>query len=417
MKKKIFNATQLATIKRMVNNAFSEKGAAAADAIRALLDEMEAAEEEFDEAALIAKVMELVNKNEEVPEAVATEIENAIKAINDRVANAVNSGKKSESLNKQVKNSICAAILKARGKEEVKNAVERVLVANGITGLTFGDVVDYTIVENWGNLNPLFAQFHKTMYTKFFYNDDELETASILAKQWDKTGNAEKAIQALAVEGKTIATKYVYKRQQVAQEDLDEIEKDGEMSNLLTWLNAELDKQIVNTIVLAILKGDTINAVGQRVTTFESIASKSTDDVFTTILNPAGATLAISDLRMLADAVKNPYGKKKVMLMSNTTLSTVSAFQYGNGGSTFYHTKADLAAMVGVDEIITLDIVDSNDGLYAVAMLPDGYWYNEKKSIEVTYPTWEKNVTNYQKERNIGGAIHDLFSTAVLKEA
>lgn len=417
MKKKIFNATQLNTIKRMVNNAFSEKGAAAADAIRALLDEMEAAEEEFDEDALIAKVMELVNKNEEVPEAVAAEIENAIKAINDRVSSAVNAGKKSDALNKQVKNSICAAILKARGKEEVKNAVERVLVSNGITGFTFGDVVDYTIVENWGDLNPLFAQLHKTMYTKFFYNDDELETASILAKQWDKTGNAEKAIQALAVEGKTIATKYVYKRQQVAQEDLDEIEKAGEMSNFLTWLNAELDKQIVNTIVLAILKGDTINAVGQRVTTFESIASKSTDDIFTTILNPAGSTLAITDLRMLADAVKNPYGKKKVMLMSNATLSTVSAFQYGGGGSTFYHTKADLAAMVGVDEIITLDIVDSNDGLYAVAMLPDGYWYNEKNSIEVTYPTWEKNVTNYQKERNIGGAIHDLYSTAVLKEA
>ena len=52
-----------------------------------------------------------------------------------------------------------------------------------------------------------------------------------------------------------------------------------------------------------------------------------------------------------------------------------------------------------------------------IVMLPDGYWYNEKNAISVAYPKYEENVMNYQKERNIGGAIHDLFSTAVLKKA
>lgn len=418
MKKKIFNATQLSLIKRMVANAFSgEKAQGAADALRALLDEMEAAEEEFDEEALKAKVLELINKNEEVPEAVAEEIANAVKAINDRVVNAVNSGRKSDSLSKEVRNKICGAILRAHGKEEVKNSVEAVLKENGITGLTFADAVDYTIVDAWGNLNPLFAKLHKTMYTKFFYNDDELETASILAKQWDKTGEIEKVIQNIAVEGKTITTKYVYKRQRVAQEDLDEIEKAGEMSNFLTWLNEELDRQIVNTIVLAMLKGDTVNPVGQRITTFETIGTKTADDVFTTVLNPEGASVVISDLRRLADAVRNPYGKEKIIIMSNQLLSIVSAYVYGADSSTFYHTKADVAAMVGVDDIVTVDILDPNDGLYAVAMLPEGYWYNEKNGFGVTYDEWSKNAHNYQKERNIGGAIHDMFSTAVLKAA
>lgn len=418
MKRKIFNVAQLDIVRRKLRNAIDEDGKELAEALKALLDELENAEEEFTIDAMTEKILELVNKQKDVPEAVATEIANVIKNVEERVSKAVSNGAKSANLSRKVKNEICGAILSAKGKENVKSAVEGVLVKNGISGFTFADVVDYTIVENWGNLNPFFAQLHETKISKFFYNDDELKTASILAKQWDKSGEIEKVIQQIAVEGKTIETKYVYKRQQIAQEDLDEIAQAGEESNFLRWLNEELDRMIVNTIVLAILVGDTVNPVGQRVTTFETIANKSVSDAFTSVLNPEDANdVTIADLRRLADAVKNPFGKKKIMCMSTSMLSNIAEFKYAAGGDSIFHATEDVAKMVGVDEIFLTDLIDENDGLYATCLLPDGYWYKQKNAIDVAYATWEKNVQNFQKERNIGGKIHDLFSTAVLKSA
>lgn len=402
------------TIRRRITNALSsEKAQELSEALRALLDEIEGAEVEFDEQALAEKVQEILagaEPNDKTEKAIA-------EAIAKRMVAVQNSVKKE--LDVKVKNQICAAILRSTGKEEVKNAVHGVLVKNDITGLTFEEVVDYTIVESWGNLNPLFAQLHKTFYTKFHYNEDELKTAAILANQWDKSKKTEKIIQELAAEGKRITTKYVYKRQRVAQEDLDEIEQAGETTNFLRFINEELDRQIVNTIVMAILIGDTTNEAGNRISTFESIGTKTNSDVFTTIVNPAEAgKVTLVDCRKAADAIKNPDGKKVVAVLRRETISEVSQFIYGEGGTTDFRSKEEIASKMGVDEIIESDLLDGADGdILGVFLIPDGYWYKEKNAISVAYPKYEENTMNYQKERNVGGAIHDLYSTAVLRKA
>lgn len=420
MKKNIIKVKDLLKLeeyKTQIKNALKEgKAEELSAALLAALDEIKNAADEVDEEALRDTILGVVNDFFKDAEPNAKTNEAIANAIAKRMA-AVNNSIKKE-LPANVKNAICSAILYADGKASVESAVDKILVENGITGLTFEETVDYTIVENWGDRNPLFKQLHKTMYTKFFYSEEELKTATLLAKQWDKTGNAEKAIQEIAVEGKTISTKYVFKRQQIAQEDLDEIERAGEASNFLRFLNEELDRMIVNTIIMAILIGDTVNAVGKRVTTFESIATKTEEDVFTSITNPASAgTVTLKDLRLLADKVKNPYMKHKVMILAQSTLTAVAEFKYAEGGDVVYHTNDEVAKQIGVDEIIVDDLLDPTDGVFAICMIPDAYWYNEKKALAVTYPEHQTNVINYQKERNIGGAIHDLYSTAVLKAA
>lgn len=405
-------ADKIAAIRKAIKNTLTDDAAELGNALRTLLDELENSEVEVDYEALKAQILEIVNKNEEVPEVVANAIANKLKAVE----NAVNNGNRELPI--KIKNAVAAAILRSENKNTVEGNVNAVLVENGITGYTFGDVVDFAVVDNWGNLNPIFAKLHKTFFTKFFYNDDELKTAALLAKQWDKAGTAEKAIQELEVTGKSITTKYVYKRQQAAQEDLDEIEKAGELANFLSWIDEELDRMIANTCIMAIFVGDTTNAVGKRVTTFEAIGTKSQSDVFTSVLDTAATTGAtLSDLRRLADSVKNPNGKEKVMYMNSTTLSEVAKFIYAENGSEFYHTTEEVAKMIGVDAIVTTDLLGTGSAPVAICMLPDGYWVNEKNAISVAYPTYEKNVVNYQKERNIGGGIHDLYSTAVLNLA
>ena len=415
MKKKMVYLKEwinLTAIKRRVANAFSEKGQEAADAIRALIDELESAEVEVDETALAEKIQEVLanaEPNTKTEEAIANAIAKRMQAITDTVG--------AKNLSAAVKNQISAAILRAASKEEVKNAVNAVLVKNDVTGLTFEDVVDYAVVESWGDLNPIFKQLHKTFFTKFFYNGQDVKTATMLAKQWDKSGDTEKKIQEIAVTGKQILTKYIYKRQRAAQEDLDEIEKAGGLTNFLRFINEELDRMIVNTIVMAILIGDNVNELADRVTTFETIGSKNASDLFTKVLNPEGETVTLKDFRRACDAVKNPNGKRKVAILSTSMLSQISEFKYSGTGTIMYRSTDEVAKQLGVDEVILCDLLDPEEGIYGIVMLPDGYWYNEKNAISVAYPKYEENVMNYQKERNIGGAIHDLFSTAVLKKA
>lgn len=410
----IKNVANIQALKRRVNNILTgEKGAEWKESLLAILDEMEKSTVEFDDDVFTEKVKAILageEPNAKVEEAIANAIAKRMQAVNDSVK---------KELPVAVKNQIAAAILRANGREAVENAVKAVLVKNDITGYTFSEVVDYAIVENWGDLNPLFKQLHKTFYTKFFYNDEEVKTATLLAKQWDKTGEVEKTIQQIAVEGKEIRTKYIYKRQRAAQEDLDEIEKAGQTTNFLRFINEELDRMIVNTIVMAILIGDNVNTGTDKVTTFEGIASKSESDAFTTFVTGA-ATL--EDMRKAADAVKNPYGKKKTATMTVETLTAISAFKYSGTGSIMYRSKDEIAAEIGVDEIITVDILNgaktgANKDVHAVFALLDGYWVNEKNAISVAYPKYEENAMNYQKERNIGGAIHDLLSTSVLHAA
>lgn len=404
MKKKfvsIKNFADLSAIRRQINNAFSEKGAEVAKALNDLLTELEGSDVEVNEEELKAKVEEifknLMPNTEEV-------VANALAKKMAEIKNAIN-----PELSVEVKNQITAAILRSK-KEEVKNAVNEVLVKNGVTGMTFENAVDYVISESWGNLNPLLAMFKKVPYTKFFYNSADLSEAKILAKQWDKSGKTEKAIQEIEVNGKTINTKYVYKRQAIAQEDMDEIERVGEGTNFLRFINEELDRQIANTIVKTILVGDTTNASADRLTTFESIGTKDSSDVFTSVVT-GSATLA--DVRSASDKVKNPNGLKKVAIMSQTTLTAISTYIAATGATEDYRSKEEIAGKIGVDEIVVVDVLPSTT--HAIIMIPEEYWYTEKNSLAVAYPQYEKNTMNYQKERNCGGAIHGLYSTAVLK--
>lgn len=404
MKKKfvsIKNFADLSAIRRQINNAFSEKGAEVAKALNDLLTELEGSDVEVNEEELKAKVEEifknLMPNTEEV-------VANALAKKMAEIKNAIN-----PELSVEVKNQITTAILRSK-KEEVKNAVNEVLVKNGVTGMTFENAVDYVVSEAWGNLNPLLMMFKKVPYTKFFYNSADLSDAKILAKQWDKSGKAEKAIQEIEVNGKTINTKYVYKRQAIAQEDMDEIERVGEGTNFLRFINEELDRQIANTIVKTILVGDSTNASADRLTTFESIGTKSVSDVFTSVVN-GSATLA--DVRSASDKVKNPNGLKKVAIMSQTTLTAISTYIAATGATEDYRSKEEIAGKIGVDEIVIVDVLPATT--HAIVMIPEEYWYVEKNSLAVSYPKYEMNQINYQKERNCGGAIHGLYSTAVLK--
>lgn len=418
---KVKDFANLAKIKKQINDALNEKGGELKEALTALIAELESSEVEVDEKAFAEQVSEVIKKymsdpEAEVPAAVADAIAKKIQAVKDSIQKTAG-----DKLPLSVKNEIARAIITSRtDKTEIKNSVEKILVANGVTGLEFGQTIDYLITTKWEDLNPLFAKLKRTFISKFFYSTQLMNAVAVIAKQWDKASAAgvEKTIQAITSTPKEISTDYVYVRQQMNLADMDEIAEVGQESVFVSWINNELDLHLVNTIVMAILVGDAINADGSKVNKFETIGTKTVTDAFTYVANPAVAlTPTVKDVRLLCDKIYNPEGKEKLLIMDQALLTELSAYTYATGGDIHYRTKEEMAGQFGVSDIYVTDVLKNIPGLHAICMIPDGYWYKEKKSISVSWPKYEENRINWMKERNIGGKIHDLLSTAVLKEA
>lgn len=406
MKKKLISvkdfADKMDAIKRKVKNAFSEEGAEAAAAIRDLIDELENAEIEIDERELASRIEEVIRAyngraDEEVPANVAN-------ALAKKFAEMQKTMPVSNQLTPAIKNQVAAAILRSKGREAVTDAVNGVLVKNGITGLSFNDTIDFAINDNWGDSDELFAALKKVNFSKFFYTEQDFNDADVKAHGWTKTSENEKLIQQLTVNGKKIDTQYIYKRQQIAFEDLDDIEESGNTATFLRWLDEELDRQIVNAIV-AVMLGNTTDFTD--ITTIESLRGTGVTDVFrtaVTVTNPAAITFA--EARAIADAVIAGRGAK-LMVMTQSQLTALAKFKYASGGDDFFRSKEEVAAMLGVERIY---VTDKANGV--VCFIPSEYWVREKASMQVSYPKYEFNVMNYQRERNIGGAIHGLKSVA-----
>jgi len=406
MKKKLIQvkdfADKMDAIKRKVKNAFSEEGAEAAAAIRDLIDELENAEIEIDERELASRIEEVIRAyngraDEEVPANVAN-------ALAKKFAELQNTMPVSDKLTPAVKNQVAAAILRAKGKEAVKDAVNAVLVKNGITGLTFNDTIDFAINDNWGDSDELFAALKKVNFSKFFYTAQDFNDADVVAHGWVKTSETEKEIQALTVNGKKIDTQYIYKRQQIAFEDLDDIEESGSTATFLRWLDEELDRQIINAVI-AVMLGDTTHFTD--ITTIEPLVGTGVTDAFRTAVTVTDATaITFTEARAIADAVRTGIGAKW-MVMTQAQLTALAKFKYASGGDDIFRSKEEVAAMLGVDRIYVTD-----KAIGVVCFVPSEYWVKEKAALQVSYPRYENNVMNYQRERNLGAAVHGLKSVA-----
>lgn len=406
MKKKLISvkdfADKMDTIKRKVKNAFSEEGAEAAAAIRDLIDELENAEIEIDERELASRVEEIIRAfngraDEDIPQNVADALAKKFSELQSKMP-------VSDKLTPAIKNQVAAAILRSKGREAIEDAVNGVMVKNGISGLSFNDTIDFAINDNWGTSDELFAALRKVQFSKFFYTEDDFNDPDVVAHGWDKTSETEKEIQQLTVQGKRITTQYIYKRQQVAFEDLDDIEESGSTSTFLRWLNEELDRQIVNAII-SVMLGNTTDFTD--ITTVENLYGTGAADVFRTPVTVVDQTsVTFTEARAIVDAVVAGRGAKW-LVMSQAQLTALAKFKYASGGDDIFRSKEEVAAMLGVERIY---VTDKTTRLFC--FIPDEYWVKEKASLQVSYPRYENNVMNYQRERNLGAAIHGLKSVA-----
>ena len=371
-----------------------------------------------------ARLAQLQADLDKVQAETAEEVANRIQKLRDEMTKSASVKDVRDKFTPEVRKAIANAILDARyGVKNTMAAIEAVCKSNDIavrtkntvSGLTFAEIIDYALQLDQENNDEIFDALYKTKRTKFFYGEIDPTNPNNIAKQWAKDSETQKLEQELALNGKSISTAYIYKLQSLANEDLDDAREAGQEAELLRDIREELTRAVKGLAVRAIFVGDTYNPNGSKVTVFETIGTKTTTDLFTTVINPATAnTVTLKDLRTAAAAVKT---EKKWAVVTSATKLALAEYMSAEGATPRFLTDAEIAEQIGVDRVIDKDFIGEETGLHAIIFDPNEYWVKEKNVIDTPFPEYRDNRQGYIYEINMGGAIHGLKSTAVLREA
>ena len=396
-----------------IKNALTGDAKDFADAVLAAFQSMQDDDQEHGVEELTAKVEEIAGEYVS-----KQDVENKIAEVRESILRMVraNGAGEPSKLTPEIAKQVANAILRSRSHAEVFAALDGVIAKNDLTGLSYQGLVDYTLNIKQGDADEVFDALSVTPFTKWFYGELDEKNAEQVAKQWDKSQQKgiEKDLQKLALNGKSIECKEVYKMQRIANSDLNAAEEAGQQVELLASVSGELRKSIKAAAVRAILIGDKVNSGNKQITSFETIGTKKATDVFTTVLNPEGAEVTLVDLLRTVKAVKS---ERKWLFITSALEVKLRKMLYAAGGTATIIGLEDMAKMIGVERVINKDYLADEEGLHAIVMSPDEYRVKIRKTNEVPFPEWKENAQYLLAEMDMAGAIHGIKSTAVLRAA
>lgn len=396
-----------------LKNSFTGDAKDFADTTMAAFQAMSDDDKEHTVEEVIAKVEDIaanyVSKQD---------VENKIAEVREsilRMVRANGAGEQSK-LTPEIAKQVANAILRSRSHAEAFAALDGVIAKNDLTGITYQGLVDYTLNIKQEDADDVFDALSVTPFTKWFYGELDGDNAEQIAKQWDKSQQKgiTKDLQTLALNGKSIECKEVYKMQRIANSDLNAAEEAGQQVQLLASASGELRKSIKAAAVRAILIGDNVNSGNKKITSFETIGTKKATDVFTTVLNPEGAEVTLVDLLRTVKEVKT---ERKWLFITSALEVKLRKMMYAAGGTATIIGLEDMAKMIGVERVINKDYLANEEGLHAIVMSPDEYRVKIRKTNEVPFPEWKENAQYLLAEMDMAGAIHGIKSTAVLRAA
>lgn len=364
---------------------------------------------------------ELTKKVEEIAGTFVSnsDVENKIADVRESIMQVVRGGAGAKTENKisgKVVEQVANAILRSRSHSEAINAIEGVMTKNDITGLSYQQLVDYVLNIKQDDADEVFDALNVTPFAKWFYGELNDSNAEQVAKQWDKASQkgVTKDLQTLALNGKSIECKEVYKMQRIANSDLNAAEEAGQQTQLLASAVAELRKSVKAAAVRAMLIGDKVNSGNKQITSFETIGTKKVTDAFTTVLNPEGPDVTLVDLLRTVKEVK---ADRKWLFITSALEVQLRKMVYATGGTATIIGLEDMAKMLGVERVINKGYLANENGLHAIVMSPDEYRVKIRKTVEIPFPEYKENAMYLLYEMDMAGAIHGIKSTAVLRAA
>ena len=302
---------------------------------------------------------------------------------------------------------------------ESKNAVEfgknwnarlsenGITIAEGSEDAFLPDAVKGAIQDAWekpGNwLNRLNNTNAKAFTVRLNTSDQSAETSRAKGHKRGET----KANESLTFAAKKITPQMIYKR--IDLDNMTIFEDDG---SLLTYISTELVNQWLIEVQRAILVGDGREANdNNKISSIEAVVDA--DATYTTTFTHSADAQFIDELVQLVNSIKNDEGGAITVFMSQTSLSELRRFVFGDGSSAQYVRKEDMAAQLGVSEIITTSLLGTD--VKAIAMRLDKYvTVGRMAPAFVEWEDYDTNTRNYRVENPFGGALGAPKSAAVL---
>lgn len=282
-----------------------------------------------------------------------------------------------------------------------------ITIAEGSEDAFLPDDVKGAIEDAWekpGNwLNRLNNTGAKAFTVRLNTSDQNAETSR--AKGHQK--GAQKANESLTFAAKKITPQMVYKKIDIDNQTV--FEDDG---SLLNYVVKELVDQWLVEIERAILVGDgREDSDANKITNVEAVTKA--DATYVTTFTHSADNQFIDELVQMVDSIKNDEGGRITVFMSQTTLSELRRFVFGDGSSVQYVREEDMADQLGVSEIITTSLLGT--GVKAIAMRLDKYvTVGRRNPAFVEWENYDTNVRNYRVENPFGGALGAPKSAAVL---
>lgn len=216
----------------------------------------------------------------------------------------------------------------------------------------------------------------------------------------------------------------VYKKQKLDRDDLIDI--DITDINVVAWLKAEIRTMLEEEIARAILFGD-----GRPASSDDKIKDPegaNSGDGIRSILHDADFYSIKGDLPANVspkDAVKGIIrlrskwrGTGKPTLWISDAFLTDIMLEEDKFGRALYETEQALADKLRVQEIVTVDIIDDMENLFAILVNPTDYSIGTNKGGELT--SFEDfdidfNQHKYLMETRLSGALTKPFSAIVIR--
>ena len=347
----------------------------------------------------------------------------ALTAVQEKLNQSKQDVTPNESMNylksKNAVHDFCNVIRNSKSSVEYRNNWNAQLLKNGIT-ITTGSEAAYLpeavkglINDVWDRnamwLNKLTSTGAKRFYVRHNTSDQTAETSR--AKGWSKGDT--KAAQTLTLSAKLLEPQFIYKIQGLDVQT--QFENDD---NLLNYIMTELTDQILYEIKRAILVGDGRESNSDyAITSLESICASSTTNYVTVSTVTSGGFLIDDMVNMVAN-IKNPNNKEVIAFMSQANLNTLRKVVASSTATPVYQTSGDIAATIGVSEIITTDLLGAT--YTAAAFIPSEYYLVGENMLAPTLYSWHEGLTNtdyWRYECAVGGGLNALKSGSVLKTA
>lgn len=282
-----------------------------------------------------------------------------------------------------------------------------ITIAEGSEDAFLPDAVKGAIQDAWekpGNwLNRLNNTNAKAFTVRLNNSDQSAETSRAKGHKRSET----KVNESLTFAAKKITPQMIYKR--IDLDNMTIFEDDG---SLLNYISTELVNQWLIEVQRAILVGDgRQDNDNNKITSIEAVVDA--DATYTTTFTHSADAQFIDELVQMVNSIKNDEGGAITVFMSQTSLSELRRFVFGDGSSAQYVRKEDMAAQLGVSEIITTSLLGTD--VKAIAMRLDKYvTVGRMNPAFVEWEDYDTNTRNYRVENPFGGALGAPKSAAVL---